>query len=150
MHEGIDLKEVPEIAGGAEQTMAGGDSGAAFDMSSVDKPWVENEQVAKYGQKVYQANCAVCHGKSGMGDGAAGAALNPPPRDLVEGKWTVGGTSEELFTTITKGIDGTSMAAFGHIELADRWAIVQYVRSITKNKGKDNASKLEAFASAAK
>lgn len=34
------------------------------------------------GKKLFQANCASCHGAGGKGDGPAGAALNPKPADL--------------------------------------------------------------------
>ncbi len=35
------------------------------------------------GQALFQANCALCHGVSGKGDGASGAGLSPPPADLT-------------------------------------------------------------------
>ena len=70
----------------------------------------------------------------------------PPPRNLVEGKWTKGGSSAELFHTVQNGIPGTSMAAFGHLPLVDKWALVQFIRSITENKVEDNPAELEQFA----
>ncbi|MGE0763593.1 MAG: cytochrome c [Bdellovibrionales bacterium] len=151
MHPGIDLKEVPtEALGGAEQAVAGTAAPAAADMSKIEKPWEPNDAVAAHGAVVYKNTCAVCHGDKGMGDGPAGAALVPPPRNFVEGKWKQGGSSIELFTTLEKGIPGTSMVAFAHLPLADRWAMVQFIRSITKNKVADDAAKLEAFAKTAK
>jgi len=35
------------------------------------------------GQEMYTAYCAVCHGKDGMGNGPAAAALTVPPPDLT-------------------------------------------------------------------
>jgi mono/diheme cytochrome c family protein len=150
MHPGINLKEVPEAAPAGDTKLAGATQTKTIDMAKVEKPWVESEEVAGHGAKVYSNNCAVCHGPTGMGDGPAGMSLNPRPRNLVEGKWTVGGDSISLFKTVQNGIPGTSMAPFGHIPLADRWAIVQYIRSITKSKLKDDPAKLEAFATTAK
>lgn len=153
LHQGIDLKEVP-----AEATQAAGDAksaGAAtgFDINKVEKPWVTDEKVAAYGATVFKANCAVCHGDGGMGDGPAGKSLQPPPRNLVEGKWKAGGDSISLFNTIKNGlqVDGkpTAMAPFGHLPVKDRWALVQYIHSITKNKVPDNEAKLDAFAKGA-
>lgn len=142
---GIDLKEVKATS--VEQTVAGAtaEPTKAIDIAKIEKPWEESADVAAYGAKVYASACAICHGPQGKGDGPAGTALQPPPRNFVEGKWKVGGDSVALFTTIQKGIPGSSMAPFGHLPVKDRWALVQYVRSITQNKIKDDPAKLEAF-----
>ena len=42
------------------------------------------------------------------------------------------------------------MAAFAQIKVADRWALVQFIRSITQNKIADDAAKLKEFAGSAK
>lgn len=34
------------------------------------------------GEQMYEAYCAACHGKTGLGDGPAAAALKEPPRSL--------------------------------------------------------------------
>lgn len=149
MHPGINLKEIPEAPkAGAEA--AGTEQTKAVDISKVEKLWVENPDVAAYGGKIYANNCAVCHGPKGLGDGPAGASLIPKPRNLVQGQWKVGGDSISLFKTLQNGIPGSSMASFGHLPVADRWALVQFIRSITENKVKDDPAKLEAFAKTAK
>ena len=150
VHPGVNLKEVKPPEAAAEQTLAGQPAAATIDISKVEKPWAENADVAAYGQKIFSNNCAVCHGPKGEGDGPAGKGLNPPPRNLVEGKWKVGGDSIALFKTLQNGIPGGSMASFAHLPAADRWAMVQYMRSITKNLVKDDPAKLEAFAKTAK
>ncbi|CAN0532973.1 unnamed protein product, partial [Scytosiphon promiscuus] len=35
------------------------------------------------GKGLYGANCASCHGDTGVGDGAAGAALDPEPTNIA-------------------------------------------------------------------
>jgi mono/diheme cytochrome c family protein len=149
MHPGVDLKEVPEAQATDSGSPAGDGAAPSLDIATIQKPWIENPDVAKYGSGVYKNNCAVCHGATGEGNGPAGAALVPPPRNLVEGKWRKGGSSIELYVTLQNGIAGGSMAAFKHLPKADRWALVQYIRSITKDKTPDNAEKLEAFAATA-
>lgn len=150
IHKGIDLKEVKVSESATEATLADGQAGAAVDVSKNEKPWQDNPDMVTHGAKVYANNCAVCHGPGGEGDGPAGKTLVPPPRNLVEGKWKKGGDSIALFNTIKEGLPGTSMAAFAHLPVTDRWALVQYIRSITKNKGKDDPAKVEAFATSAK
>jgi high-affinity iron transporter len=80
------------------------------------------------GARVYQHNCAVCHGAQGQGDGPAGAALEPPPTDFHEVARYDGRSLLGLYTTITGGVDGTGMAAYGDtLSEADRWALAFYV-----------------------
>lgn len=141
VHQGVDLKEVSEAETGA---------GTGPNLASVAKPWEENADFIARGEKVYALNCASCHGDKGAGDGVAGAALNPKPRNFIEGKWTKGGQSHQLFATITNGIENTSMAPFGHLSKVDRWALVQFIRSITKNKVADDVAAVEKFAASAK
>ena len=150
IHPGVDLKEVTEELKQAEQTMAAGGGAPAVDVTKIEKPWLDSADIVAHGKTVFANNCAICHGNEGKGDGPAGAALQPPPRNLVEGKWKQGGTSAELFTTLEKGIPGSSMAPFGHLPKTDRWALVQFIRSITQNKAADDAAKLEQFAASAK
>lgn len=144
IHPGIDLKEIPEVKEGATQTLA------AVDVSKVENPWVSSEEMVAHGGKVYSQNCAVCHGDKGAGDGAAGLALNPRPRNFIEGKWTNGGDRAGIYEVLQKGIPGSSMASFAHLPPVDRWALVHFVRSLTKNLVKDDDGKVEAFAKTAK
>jgi len=109
--------------------------------------WISTKQTISQGQKVYTTQCAVCHGTKGLGDGTPG--LIPAPRNLVEGKWKNGGSSKDLFTTLQKGMEGTSMVSFQHLSKSDRWALVHYIRFITKNKVQDDKKELEEFANQA-
>ncbi len=124
--------------------------GIQVDLSQVEKPWIVSETLTLHGSKVYQTYCASCHGKTGLGDGLAGRGLKPVPRDLVEGDWKKGGSSKALYQTLVEGIEGSSMVSFSYLSSMDRWALVHYVRSITKNKPEDDMEKLEEFARTAK
>lgn len=121
-----------------------------IDINTVSEPWVASEDVIKYGAKVYAQNCAMCHGAEGKGDGDAGKALNPPPRNLVEGKWKKGGGLIGFYTVLTEGIAGGSMASYAHFKPADRWALSQYIQSITNDKVTEDAAKVAEFAKTAK
>lgn len=152
IYPGINMREVPDApaAGDASQAAATG-APAEVDISKVNNPWVSSEDMIAHGKKVFQNNCAICHGAGGLGDGPAGKSLVPPPRNLVEGKWKRGtGMEADLFTTIQKGLEGTSMAPFGHLPLPDRWSLVHFIHSITKNKKNMDPKKLEEFAKTAK
>ena len=110
-------------------------------------PWIASEALLKQGSTLFKTHCAVCHGPKGLGDGTPG--LVPPPRNLVEGKWKKGGSAKELFTTLQNGIEGSSMVSFKHLAKEDRWALVHYIQSITKQKVVDDAKTLEEFAKTA-
>ena len=120
------------------------------DISEVQNPWVFSDLMVERGVQVYQVYCASCHGPKGLGDGVAGATLNPPPRNLIEGGWKYGGTSLSLYKTLAQGIEGSSMVSFSYLPKKDRWALVHYVRSISQDKPEDNKEELEAFAREAK
>lgn len=78
--------------------------------------------------ELYQAQCAACHGAEGRGDGPAGVALEPAPTDFTEVARYDGRSLLGLHTTITQGVDGTGMAAYGDtLSDEDRWALAFYV-----------------------
>jgi mono/diheme cytochrome c family protein len=146
IHPGVDLKENIKDPVAANATLAV----AAVDVSKIAEPWVENADMVKHGQKLYAQNCAMCHGAEGKGDGSAGAGLNPKPRNLVEGPWKKGGGYIGHYTVLTDGIAGSSMAAYAHLKPVDRWALVQFIESITNAKVKEDAAKVAEFAKTAK
>ena len=108
--------------------------------------WISSRDLIAHGKKIYKTNCAICHGATGAGDGIAGKSLRPPPRSFIEGEWKQGGDSINLYKSITNGVKGSSMAGFKHLPKKDRWALVHFIRSITKKKIPDNANELASFA----
>lgn len=145
VNKGVDLAEnvVDPKAATAEGAVP------VFDVTKVTEPWVSSPEMITYGAKLFKTNCAMCHGEKGMGDGAAGAGLNPKPRNLVEGKWTQGGGDIEHFKVVTNGIKGSSMASYAHFKVADRWALVHFIESITQAKSTDDPAKVAEFAKTA-
>ena len=82
------------------------------------------------GKKLYETNCALCHGAKGDGKGPAGLALKPPPRtfNLPLSQWTYSkGDPKKVFEVITKGIPNTAMVKWDHLSEQERWALVYYV-----------------------
>lgn len=116
-----------------------------FDLASVKEPWLPNEQVAAAGQKLFKQNCALCHGEKGdLVGGIANA------RNLVEGKWTQGEGMINHFKVVTNGIAGTQMAGLKQtLKPNERWAVLNYVNTITKNKSNDKPEDIAKFAATA-
>jgi mono/diheme cytochrome c family protein len=121
----------------------------AFDIASVKEPWVSTPELVAYGKKVFMTNCAMCHGNEGKGDGVAGVNLNPKPRNFVEGQWKKGPGITDHFKVLQVGIEGGSMASYAHFKAADRWALLQFIESITTNKSKEDPAKVAEFAKTA-
>ncbi len=91
------------------------------------------------GKKLYDAQCASCHGTSGKGDGKAGALLKPLPSDLTDVDWRHGQTDGEIFTLIRDGAQQTGMRAYGsRIPTNDIWNLVNYVRSLNPKTTKSH------------
>ncbi|MFN7728176.1 MAG: cytochrome c [Bdellovibrio sp.] len=147
IHPGVDLGENLQTPPSAEQLLA---DSKPVDISGISEPWVANADMVLHGKKVYAQNCAMCHGNEGKGDGAAGAGLNPKPRNLVEGNWKKGAGMIAHYNVLINGIPGGSMASYAHFKPADRWALVQFIDSITENKSKDDPATVAEFAKTAK
>lgn len=90
----------------------------------------------KRGQQRYGIYCAPCHGQAGYGDGAVIERANKYGRwvptsyyDETVMKRPVG----ELFGIVSNGIRTMPSYAY-QIPVADRWAIVAYVRALQKSQ----------------
>ena len=84
---------------------------------------------ASQGAEVFQTNCETCHGAQGHGDGPAGQALNPRPRNLAELQTKVG--DDYLFWRIREGKPGTSMVAWKGILTDEQiWQVISFIRTL--------------------
>lgn len=89
------------------------------------------------GKKLYDAQCASCHGVDGKGDGKAGLTLKPRPSDLTDGEWKHGSTDGEVFTLIRDGAQKTSMRGYSsRMATNDLWNIVNYLRTLNPKTAK--------------
>ena len=95
---------------------------------------------AERGREVYIANqCHDCHGMQGRGDGSSAPTLENDagehirPADMTK-RWRFkGGTSRrDIYRTFTTGMDGSPMPAYT-IPEEDRWALVDYVYSLSRD-----------------
>lgn len=78
----------------------------------------------------YAANCAICHGARGRGDGPGAKGLTPPPADLTDASRMGERSLFGLYNTITLGIKGTAMTGFSSLTEEQRWALAFYVSTL--------------------
>lgn len=85
------------------------------------------------GKKIYDDNCAQCHGATGKGDGPGRESMNPKtplPANFTDPE-RIGGLSPfKVFNTTSFGIEGTAMASFAALSEEQRWQAAFYVFSL--------------------
>jgi mono/diheme cytochrome c family protein len=117
---------VPDTTGELELRVVEAKTIAPVDLSVVEKP---DQQMLESGKTLYSSACASCHGESGRGDGPAGAAINPPPKNFtVNEAWKNGPQLSQLYKTLEEGIPGTAMISYNYMPPEDRIAISHYIR----------------------
>lgn len=91
-------------------------------------PVINSQNAFTEQKRMYNNQCAVCHGESGRGDGESGFGLSVPPGDLTDAH-TRGEADGILFYKVTNGRH--PMPAFATL-LSDqqRWQLVAYIRQL--------------------
>ena len=100
----------------------------SMDIKLISSP--STEMIAK-GKEQYITLCATCHGESGQGDGVAGVALNPKPRNFLDSDgWTNGRKFIDLYKTLQEGILKNGMAAYEYLPPEERVGMIHYIRTM--------------------
>ena len=101
-----------------------------------------NSQLRALGKAKYEeAGCGACHGANGQGDGPSSKEMkddsgNPIlATDLTLKPFKSGPDPEDLFRTISTGLNGTPMPSYGNaLTEKERWALVSYIFSIATHE----------------
>lgn len=87
------------------------------------------------GQRIYDSECASCHGAKGKGDGEESTYLTPQPQDFTTG--IIQKRDDAFLTSVvskggaSKGLS-PSMPAFPKLSKTDVQNVVAYVRELAK------------------
>lgn len=94
---------------------------------------------AQRGRRVYEQNCAGCHGPEGRGDGPAADWLSPRPRNFQKARFkfrsTPSGelpTDADLLHVVTCGLLGSAMPGFPLMPDPDKRDVVAFVRHLAE------------------
>jgi mono/diheme cytochrome c family protein len=81
------------------------------------------------GAALYAQNCALCHGVTGRGDGAAAAGLPVRPADLTA-PHLFAHAEGDLFWWVSHGTDNRAMPAFdGVMSAKERWDVINFIHA---------------------
>jgi cytochrome c5 len=95
-------------------------------------PLEVNEKFLQRGRERYEIFCAVCHDRSGSGNGIAKAYGLATVASIIDDRIKAQ-PDGQIYATITNGKN--TMGAYGpSIATEDRWAIVSYVRALQKGQ----------------
>ena len=116
---------------------------SAVDLKTLAAP---TPAMLEKGKTVFTNTCVSCHGAEGKGDGVAGAALNPKPRNFhaTEG-WKNGRKISDIFKTLQFGIQGSGMSAFDFIPVEDRIAVISYIRTFMTDAPVDSPAEIASM-----
>ena len=137
-----DPKTVSEFAKSAKEKLI-----AAYNIV----PYPRQLPTFASGKKLYDENCAQCHGVTGKGDGSGRESMNPKtplPANFTDPE-RIGGLSPfKAFNTASFGVEGTAMASFSALTDDQRWQLAFYVFSLRFSE--DSAKKGAELAQAKK
>ncbi|MBI3375179.1 MAG: c-type cytochrome [Betaproteobacteria bacterium] len=85
------------------------------------------------GRRIFQKECAYCHGVDGRADSEIAKILNPPPRDFSDPVAMARVDDGRMYLAIYRGRPGTAMGGRGELlapaEIID---VMRYVRSLVR------------------
>ena len=108
------------------------------DADKTKNPVATSAQSVAKGKELYlertKVNCIFCHGETGSGNEANLARLRRKPADLSNKERMTAMTDGAVFWKISKGITGIMPAGEKRLSEEERWHIVNYVRTLAKEK----------------
>ncbi len=100
--------------------------GTIDSMSALKNPTAPTEASLVNGRKLFEINCAVCHGPAGKGDGPALKYGIPAPALVTD---HAKGLSDGYIWGMIRNGRG-AMPTYDRIEEMERWDVVNYVRGL--------------------
>jgi len=83
------------------------------------------------GKMLYDANCAECHGETGMGDGEQAASLSTAPASWVKDQSRLAALSaQDMAQIMAGGLDGHPSFA-NELDESERYQVAAYIRGLS-------------------
>ncbi len=91
-----------------------------------------SRQAQEAGGAIFVADCAICHGADGEGNGPRREGLIPRPANLRLPPWSEPANAGGTFLAIRNGVHGTAMPAWPSLADEQIWQVVAYITSLTR------------------
>lgn len=95
----------------------------------MENPYADDADLVKVGKMLYSKHCKSCHGNNGLGDGPKAKQLETFPGDFSSEEFQ-SGTDGELYYKSIIGRDEMPNYEKKITEEEDRWAIINYIRTL--------------------
>lgn len=101
-------------------------------------PFTNDENVVLAGQQIFEANCAVCHGLEGKGDGVGATNLNPQPANFTDHAMMNMVGDDYLFWRISEGgviepFNSAMPSWKTSLSEVETWQVISYIRTLPKH-----------------
>ena len=103
---------------------------AAYRRVAVPEQRLRSSDALAHGRTLFLANCALCHGVRGDGQGERRAGMDVPPRNFLDPQWRDRTTPRHIFFAIREGLAGTPMAGWKSLSEDDAWDMTAYILSM--------------------
>jgi mono/diheme cytochrome c family protein len=133
----------PQVAGTIPRSEVVGSeefrTGKKGDTFVPDIPSQLSRELVDRGQDRYAIYCTPCHGGAGYADGLVTKRGGMKPPSFHEDR-LVSMPAGQMFEAMSKGVRGNMPSYANKLTVADRWAVVSYVRAlqISQNTGLEN------------
>ncbi len=146
-----EIGGIPELEfGGGTSYYATGAIDGYYGNGMPEELKLTNDNVGAFlrrGEEAFNINCAICHGKSGDGNGITKEFGVPQPANLTDdARKQENYPDGRMFAVISEGKG--MMGSYKHnVPLRDRWAIIAYVRTLSyaRKAPYSNAAVKEAY-----
>lgn len=105
--------------------------------AGLTNPLTSTDETISQGARLYQSNCASCHGDAGQGDGPAGVSLEPRPSNLAANEDSL--SDDYLFWRISEGgmfePFNSMMPGWDSILREEQiWQVITYIRELGSDR----------------
>jgi len=125
---GAGNSQFPMMGGGDSGMMARHHAQIPDEYAGLTAPEATDDSILR-GAEIYKTNCAACHGETGAGDGAAGAALDPLPAAIGHSAQML--ADDLIFYRVSEGgvPFQTAMPAWKGVLTEEQiWDVIAYAR----------------------